>query len=83
MKLLIIIAIAVVIGSIVVFSYFQLSANSEQILLSKIQAKAQECLNGISSQGLGNVNFNEVEKCDKEFRLMKSEYVKLTGNYLP
>ena len=83
MKLLIIIAIAVVIGSIVVFSYFQLSANSEQTLLSKIQAKAQECLNGISSQGLGNVNFNEVEKCDKEFRLMKSEYVKLTGNYLP
>ena len=83
MKLLIIIAIAVVIGSIVVFSYFQLSANSEQTLLSKIQAKAQECLNGISSQGLGNVNFNEVEKCDKEFRLMKSEYVELTGNYLP
>ncbi len=83
MKLLIIIAIAVVIGSIVVFSYFQLSANSEQILLSKIQAKAQECLNGIASQGLGNVNFNEVEKCDKEFRLMKSEYVELTGNYLP
>ena len=83
MKPVIIIAIAVVVGSVAVFSYFQLSADSEEMLLSKIQAKAQECIDGIASQGPFNVDMNEVEKCDKEFRLLKSQYVELTGNYLP
>jgi hypothetical protein len=83
MKPIVIIAIAVVIVSVAVFSYFQLSANSEQILLSQIRAKAQECINGITSQGPFNADMNEVERCDKEFRLLKSQYTELTGNYLP